>query len=359
MALIKIFILAVVILSTSVHAELSAMTDEQMSVTTGQAFITVDASTYNDYEFTKINLGLDVDIQSNIDELRLGEFSRAGESDVGDESQPADVIIRNFGLGRVDDFDTNNPKIIPFKIKDPYIELAYKKDGSGGRQVAGFRVGFGQAKGDLSGDFVSLTGNMEGLITGSASIAHEVGCGSGGTLSWFDCLQLSIAGDTTIQAVAKLVDRDSGLADPAGASTYVKRATWLGIPEGQSFTSPDGGLIGALVPTLSRVSGCKALGLDACFPVSLYQSFYVGDPGTNNFDQGSAKGIFMSLQSQAVPWQDYANGGRIQTDKGAFMNFASYTDNNGQKRYPFVVDIYSALTGTARVPTCIGQTKGC
>jgi len=347
----------VVLNVVTVHAELTPLSDEQLSYSTGQAFISVDASSYQDFEFTKINLGLDVELQSNIDELRLGEFDRTGDPSVADESQPADVIIRNFGLGRVDDYDTTNPKIVPFIIKDPYIELAYKKDGAGGRQIAGFRLGFAQAKGDLSGDFVSLTGNMEGLITGSSSIAYDVGCGPGGSVGWFDCLALSIAGDTTIEAVAKLVDKDTGQPNLGGS--YVKRATWLGIPQGESFSAPDGGLIGALVPTLSRVDNCKALGLDACFPVSIYQSFYVGDPGTDNFETGSAKGIFMSLQSQQVPWQDYAGSGRINTDKGAFMNFASYTDTNGQKRYPFVVDLYSALTGTTRVPTCIGQTKGC
>ena len=341
-------------MTPAANSELAAMSDQQLSDTTGQAFIKVDASTHNDFEFTKINLGLDIDIQSNIDELRLGEFSRSSsDADVGSD-HPADVIIRNFGLGRVDDYNTSNPKIIPFKIKDPYIELAYKKDAAGKRQVAGFRVGFDKAKGDLSGDFISLTGNMEGLIQGPASIAADVGCSQ---VNIFQCLALRIAGNTQMQGIAKLVDKSSGRNEVNG--TYIKRATWLGIPEGESFTSPAGGLIGSLIPTLSRVSGCKSLGLDACFPISAYQSFYVGDPGTNDFDKGSAKGIFMSLQAQAVPWQDYANGGRINTDKGAFMNFASYTDSSGQKRYPFVVDLYSALTGTTRVPTCIGQTKGC
>lgn len=340
---------------------MTPLSDDELSYTTGQAFITVDASSYvdgaNRYEFTKINLGLDIEIQSNIDELRLAEFDRTGDPDLADETQAADIIIKNFALGRVDDYDTSDPKIIPFLIKDPYIELAYKDDGAGGRQIAGFRLGFGQAKGDLSGDFQSLTGNMEGLITGSASIAYDVGCGSGGSVGFWDCLALSIAGDTEIQAVAKLLDKDTGLARLNG--TYVKRASWLGIPQGDSFSAPSGGLIGALVPGLSEVDDCKSLGLDACFPVSSYQSFYVGDPSTDNFEAGSAKGIFMSLQSQAVPWQNYAGAGRIATDKGAFMNFSSYTDSNGQRRYPFVVDLYSALTGTTRVPTCIGQTKGC
>ncbi|TVV39509.1 hypothetical protein [Thalassolituus sp. C2-1] len=338
---------------------MTPLSDDELSYTTGQAFITVDASSYvdgaNRYEFTKINLGLDIEIQSNIDELRLAEFDRTGDPDLADETQAADIIIKNFALGRVDDYDTSNPKIIPFLIKDPYIELAYKDDGAGGRQIAGFRLGFGQAKGDLSGDFQSLTGNMEGLITGSSSIAYDLNCS--GPFSSTDCFSLWIAGDTQIEAVARLLDRDTGQAQLNG--TYVKRASWLGIPQGESFSAPGGGIIGSLVPTLSRVDNCKSLGLDACFPVSIYQSFYVGDPSTDNFEAGSAKGIFMSLQSQAVPWQNYAGTGRIATDKGAFMNFSSYTDSNGQRRYPFVVDLYSALTGTTRVPTCIGQTKGC
>jgi hypothetical protein len=333
-------------------AQLAEMDDNDLGLIAGQAFISVDASSNGAYEYAKINLGLDIEFQGNIDELRLGEFDRVkGDSDGTVSDQVADVIINNFGLGRVDGYDTSTPSIVPFQIKDPYVEIAYK-DNAGVREIAGFRIGFDRARGDLSGDFQSLTGNMQGLIQGSSSTAYDVGCGAGGNVGWVDCLQLAIAGDISIYAEAVLVQEGTGNTTSNGH--YLKRAEWLGIPAGDNFQTDESGLIAALLPALSNVSNCEVLGLDACFPIGNYRSFFVGDRTDSNIDTGGAKGIFLSLQSMDVPWKDYANGGYINTEKGAFMNFAKSGD-----QYPFVVDLYSALIGTARTPTCIGQTKGC
>lgn len=351
----KFCALVLLVAVNSSIAQLAQISDDDLGLIVGQAFISVDASSNGDYEYAKINLGLDVEIQSNIDELRLGEFDRDRGADASVVSdQQADVIINNFALGRVDDYDTNNPTIVPFQIKDPYIELAYKTE-SGVKQIAGFRIGFGSARGDLSGDFKSLTGAMQGLIVGSSRTAYEArGCFQ---LN-FDCIALSIAGDTEIYGVAELVKGATGENRIDGS--YVKRAEWLGIPKGESFQT-DNALLGPLLPILTSVSNCEAIGLPACFPISNYQSFFVGDRSDSNIDTGGARGVFMSLQAMDVPWRDHANTegvSYVNTEKGAFMNFAAY-DSAGQTRYPFTVDLYGALNGTARTPTCIGQARGC
>ncbi|MDF1642096.1 hypothetical protein [Thalassolituus oleivorans] len=364
---------------------LEAIPDDELNHYTGQAFITVDASSYSDatlgnYEFTRVNLGLDIETLSNADELRIGEFDRSygadGTAPIVDDNRnivfnadgsvavhDADIIIQNFALGRVDNYnDPENAEIVPFKIKDPYIELAYKTDpgNSSIRRIAGVRIGFGQAQGDLSGDLISLTGNLEGEIRGPGSIAYDAACGTGGTATWFQCIELSLAANTEIYAEVKLLDGATGEATLDGAP-YLKRASWIGVPTGTNFESDDSGLIASLIPTLTNSEDCAVIGVTACFRTTNYQSVYVGDP-TQDFENGSASGAFISLQLESVPWEDLsgiAGATRVYTEKGAFLNIARYADSSGQQKYPLYLDLYNALTGEPRVATCIGRTKGC
>ncbi len=364
---------------------LEAIPDDELNHYTGQAFITVDASSYSDaslgnYEFTRVNLGLDIETLSNMDELRIGEFDRSygadGTAPIVDDNRnivynadgsvavyDADIIIQNFALGRVDNYnDPENAEIVPFKIKDPYIELAYKTDPGNPsiRRIAGVRIGFGQAQGDLSGDLISLTGNLEGEIRGPGSIAYDSACGSGGTANWFECIELALAANTEIYAEVLLVDGATGEATLNGAP-YLKRASWIGVPTGTNFESDDSGLIASLIPALTNSADCSVIGVTACFRTTNYQSVYVGDP-TQDFENGSASGAFISLQLESVPWEDLsgiAGASRVFTEKGAFLNIARYADSNGQQRYPLYIDLYNALTGEPRVATCIGRTKGC
>ena len=364
---------------------LEAIPDDELNHYTGQAFITVDASSYSDatlgnYEFTRVNLGLDIETLTNIDELRIGEFDRSygadGTAPIVDDNRnivynadgsvavhDADLIIQNFGLGRVDNYnDPANAEIVPFKIKDPYIELAYKTDpaNSSIRRIAGVRIGFGQAQGDLSGDLISLTGNLEGEIRGPGSIAYDAACVNGNTANWFQCFELSLAANTEIYAEVKLLDGATGEATLDGAP-YLKRASWIGVPTGTNFESDDSGVVASLIPTLTNSEDCSVIGVTACFRTTNYQSVYVGDP-TQDFENGSASGAFISLQLESVPWEDLsgiAGATRVYTEKGAFLNIAKYADSSGQQRYPLYLDLYNALTGEPRVATCIGRTKGC
>jgi len=372
--------------------------DEELRLYDGQAFITIDATSYNqgvgdfsgDYEFTKVNFGFDIETLVNADELRIGEFPREysdgdvgaleyyenpnfNEGDVdskrylpGTDSEgnvlipDADIIIRNFGLGRVDDYNGSDPTIVPFKIKDPYIELAYKLDGQGIRRVVGFRYGFGAAKGDFSGDLMSITGNLEGEIRGPASVALEqLDC----TQEWFFCIAAGIDSDLEIYGPVVFIDPETG--EGAREGTYIKRATWMGVAEGAELTTSQDflGLFPGdwLVEFLSSSENCKTFGLAGCFRLSSYQSIYIGDPTTDDFEAGAAKGAFISLQAESVPWQDYSglSDGRILAEKGAYLNIARFKDAAGNTRYPILLDLYNALTGEPRVATCIGRTKGC
>ena len=72
--------------------------------------------------------------------------------------------------------------------------------------------------------------------------------------------------------------------------------------------------------------------------------------------------MFVSLQSENVPWEDLSglsNAGRVYTERGAFFNSSAYADANGNRRYPLTLDLYGGLAGTPRVATCVGKVKGC
>ena len=229
-------LLAAGLLSASASAELRPLDDGELSAVAGQGLINLDALTYGGYEYTRLNIGGDMKLLTNIDKLRLGNFARTGSSNPSNlgtvSNQSADIAIDNFALGRVDNAGSANAQIVPFEIRDPYIELAFKNNGNGVREIAGVRLGFGRARGDLSGDIHSLTGTMEGYINGPASIALEYykqthsGCD-------FNCIALSIAGDAELYSKVQLVKEGSG--DVTQNGVPINRATQIGVANGESF----------------------------------------------------------------------------------------------------------------------------
>src|SRR3989338_1322707 len=195
------------------QAELKPIADSELAEITGQALVTLDGLTYGGFEYTRVNLGADIDLLTNIDELRLGNYSRNQPNTVS--NQPADIWIDNFALGRVDNANSAAAAVVPFQVRDPYLEFAFKTNGAGVREVAGIRLGFGRARGDLSGDIHSLTGVMQGLTTGSASTARDYYMQQNGLNGFtctfnFDCLALSLAGNAEIYSEIQLVKNGTG-----------------------------------------------------------------------------------------------------------------------------------------------------
>nr|WP_088829614.1 hypothetical protein [Marinobacter sp. es.048] len=145
-----------------------------MSEVTGQAFVSVDRQYHPDANdntaYTRVNLGMDIDIQANVDVLEMGRYERDGE-----KPGTSDVYIEDFALGYINNqayFDAN-PKapnhrkhdgsayaegeIVPFFIQNPFLEFAFDEDTD---EVVGFRLGFGESMGVLSGKIETLTGNV-------------------------------------------------------------------------------------------------------------------------------------------------------------------------------------------------------
>ncbi|HAZ88582.1 MAG TPA: hypothetical protein DCW82_05740, partial [Marinobacter adhaerens] len=179
------------LLASGVNAELRPISDRQMSEVTGQAFVSVDRQYHPDANdntaYTRVNLGMDIEIQTNVDVLEMGRYDREGE-----KPGTSDVYIEDFALGYINNqayFDAN-PKaprqrkpdgsayaegeIVPFLIQNPFLEFAFDEQTE---EVVGFRLGFGESMGVLSGKIETLTGNVnvdiidrgEGLSQASSS----------------------------------------------------------------------------------------------------------------------------------------------------------------------------------------------
>jgi len=331
------------LLASGVNAELRPISDRQMSEVTGQAFVSVDRQYHPDANdntaYTRVNLGMDIEIQTNVDVLKMGRYDREGE-----KPGTSDVYIEDFALGYINNqayFDAN-PKaprqrkpdgsayaegeIVPFLIQNPFLEFAFDEQTE---EVVGFRLGFGESMGVLSGKIETLTGNVnvdiidrgEGLSQASSS----------GNL--FDqiivLLTPLLEGGSPLSTKAELVYGAEG--DPNIGSLDPVRAEYIGIPDGERFILEGASgftrwsvknLIGwgssfrIEVPDCSFFScsggdiyvyaeDCLVLGIDSCFDLDIYNSFPVGEVGEVNGERritGPADGAFISFQTKDLDW---------------------------------------------------------
>jgi len=378
-------------------AELRPISDDAMSEVTGQAFLSVDREYHpdpaNNTSYTRVNLGMDIEVQTNVDVLELGRYEREGE-----RAGSSDVLIENFSLGYINNqayFD-KNPKaaqqlkpdgtpygegeIVPFHISNPFFEFAFDEATN---EVVGVRLGFGESMGVLSGSIQSLTGNVniDIIDTGQGLRAAENSTGG-----FFDQLvQLLtpvLAGGSPLITKAQLVQ---GPDAPNAGELDPVRAEFVGVPNGESFVLEDvngavAGIINLISPTLSSelyttncsgflfgscdvvvvAQNCEVLGIEACFPLDQYNSFPVGELEADSNGRrrivGPKDGAFISFQTKDLDWlEDVRNTSAtpedfIRATSGAFFNIP-----NGAVE----VNLAEALNGTARFRTeYIDRGKG-
>ena len=376
------------ILPVSAVAGLDPISDAEMSEVTGQAFLSVDRSYHPDASkntaYTRVNLGMDIEIQTSVDVLEIGRYERDGE-----KSGTSDVLIENFGLGYINNqqfFDANpeatrqvkpdgsayaEGEIVPFHISNPFFEFAFDETTN---EVIGVRLGFGDSMGILSGDIRNLTGDVNIDITATGrdlEIANSNGDLIDGVLVSLAPLLL---GSNAIQSKAVLVHGEGpniGEPDPV-------RATYAGVPNGERFTVEN--VSGAIITVINAASGlggssqvetsatcflglcgrgdvsfiaqdCQVLGINACFPLTNFKSLPVGtitENGDERVLSGPQKGLFLAFQSQAVEWLEDVSktepqvGDFIQTTPGGFMNIP-----NGAVEF----SLHDALEGIPRYRT--------
>lgn len=295
----KAVFIIMMLLPQFVWAALTAIDDAELSDMTGQAFINLDRSSSGGFDFTKVTLGLDVKTSLNSDLVELGRYERSGEV-----AGSSDIRISDFALGHIND----KGEIVPFEITDPFIELAFETV-NGRENLVGVRLGFGEAKGKLSGNIEYLTGNIDIELYGTGSyLSSQMSCG------FFDlicegakALVGGAWGNDEFAANASLVNASNGNPDPI-------RATHVGMPNGSNLSIPDGGGFTNFLLGLFSSSNCELLSTQTCFPLSLYRTLDIGNKDTGE----AAEGLFLSFQTKNVGWVD---GGTTTTaSEGAFMN---------------------------------------
>ncbi|TYC60304.1 hypothetical protein FMN52_04760 [Marinobacter sp. BW6] len=385
------------LLVPGVSAELRPISDQQMSEVTGQAFVSVDRQYHPDANdntaYTRVNLGMDIDIQTNVDVLEMGRYERDGE-----KPGTSDVYIEDFALGYINNqayFDANPkaPKqrkpeggayaegeIVPFSIQNPFLEFAFDEQTE---EVVGFRLGFGESMGVLSGKIETLTGNVNVDIIDRGEGLSQAN--SSGNL--FDQLIVLLTplleGGSPLSTKAELVYGAEG--DPNIGELDPIRAEYIGIPNGERFILEGASgftrwsvknLIGwgsssrIEVPDCSFFScsggdiyvyaqDCLVLGIDSCFDLDIYNSFPVGEVGEVNGERritGPADGAFISFQTKDLDWlkdvkkTDFTPEDFIKATSGAFFNIP-----NGATE----VNLNEALYGTPRYRTeYIDRGKG-
>lgn len=390
-------LLLLALLASGVNAELRPISDQQMSEVTGQAFVSVDRQYHPDANdntaYTRVNLGMDIDIQTNVDVLEMGRYERDGE-----KPGTSDVYIEDFALGYINNqayFDTNPkaPKqrkpdgstyaegeIVPFTIQNPFLEFAFDEETE---EVVGFRLGFGESMGVLSGKIETLTGNVNVDIIDRGEGLSQAN--SSGNL--FDQLIVLLTplleGGSPLSTKAELVYGAEG--DPNIGELDPIRAEYIGIPNGERFILEGASgftrwsvknLIGwgsssrIEVPDCSFFScsggdiyvyaqDCLVLGIDSCFDLDIYNSFPVGEVGEVNGERritGPADGAFISFQTKDLDWlkdvkkTDFTPEDFIRATSGAFFNIP-----NGATE----VNLNEALYGTQRYRTeYIDRGKG-
>src|SRR5690606_35130297 len=134
------------------QAELEPISDNAMGEVTGQAFMQIENIPGQNHEFTRMTLTMDVETRVNIDDIQAGQIN--GGTDFSATHLALGHIARNDG--EVFNGKTYNAgDDIPFEARMPYIELA--EDAAG---LAGFRMGFQQARGSVSSHTTSFSGDI-------------------------------------------------------------------------------------------------------------------------------------------------------------------------------------------------------
>ncbi len=266
--------------SLSITAELTEMSEQELSDITGQSIVRVtrldSAQVSNSFNptrpnggdtnlaFTRVEMGLDIEINANINELVLGRYGTSpsytspeihrGFLGTGPVVRPpktynvdADVIIQNFNIGTITGGTLNNAT-----IRDPYLEFAFETDANNNpTTLAGFRMGFKDMSADMSSELRILSGDI--ALTANATVL--------------------------------------GLPVTISASSHTARATEMAVT-GISIGGINPG-IGAADQTLSAY---------------------------NNFTVTNANNFYISAQDRAINYPKIGAGPQGQAQPGFWMN---------------------------------------
>jgi len=257
------FFAAAFVVSSSVIAELQPIADEDLGDYVGQAAVAFDINEIGGNSYTRVTLGMEADIQMNINNVELGNYSKTGETLAADFSATNlafGSISTNAAQVQLDGQTYNVNDIVPFELNDPFFEIAQNTS----EELIGFRLGFGEARGQLSGDFTSMSGNIGVDIT-------------------------DFFGDDYRSTLLN----DSGQADSS-------RAQYFGV---------DGAQVGGATNCSSGFY---------CYSLADYKTLDVGQRNSSTNQVDYTKDFFISFQKEATEWT--TSDGSINAGMGVFIN---------------------------------------
>jgi hypothetical protein len=253
------------------QAELKPISESAMGDVTGQAFMQVENITGTTHEFTRMTLGVDVETRVNIDDVQVGQIN--GGTDFSAQHVALGHIARLDGE-QFNGVTYNAGDVVPFEARKPYIELA--EDSAG---LAGFRMGFQQARGSVSSHTTSFSGDI--------GLEFEDNTGA---------------------------KYDAVLMDSTGAATN-KRASHIGI-------SPGSCVSGANCAPLTDLRSINVGGENNGFTDGFFIGFqreamdWQSLDGANTINVG--QGVFINLPTNmTVDLENFINGGvdRLRTHR--------------------------------------------
>ncbi|MBJ6137365.1 hypothetical protein [Marinobacter litoralis] len=244
------------------QAELAPISDDAMGDVTGQAFMQVENIAGQNHDFTRMSLGIDVETRVNVDEVKVGELN-AG----------TDFAATHLALGHIARVDGetyngvtyNAGDDVPFEARRPYIELA--EDAAG---LAGFRMGFHEARGSVSSNTTSFSGNI----------------------------------GMKIESFGQVYDAQL-FQGPGGPATDY-RATHIGLKPNNP----------------NQIAGCNVSAtLANCAPLTQLRSLDIGEDSGQEGVAGFTDGFFVGFQrDDGVAWQTLDGMSSISVGKGVYIN---------------------------------------
>lgn len=259
----KLLFTAMAISSVDAFAELKPIADEELGQYSGQAAVAFDIEQLGNNSYTRVTLGMEAKMQMNIDNVELGNYARSGEA------LNADFSATNLAFGSIStdaskvqldgqSYAVND--IVPFEVNDPYFEIA--KDATD--ELVGFRLGFGEARGQLSGDFTSMSGNVGATITDFFGDDYQA-----------SMLDLNGVADNTRTNYFGISKADSGGATDCNSGFY-------------------------------------------CYDLADYKTLDVGKVNKTTGDVDYTKDFFISFQKESTDWS--TSEGQMTTGSGVFIN---------------------------------------
>lgn len=144
--------LAAAFFTAPAGAQLRPMSDDDMSRARGQGLLAVSNGRLGEFDFTRIALDADVELNASLRNIRLGDYRFPAREGTGAD---IDMPLLQFGQ--------NGGKV---SITNPYFEVVYRDTGNAGapREVVGMRMGFDSIGGDVGLKVNSLSGSL--LVSG-------------------------------------------------------------------------------------------------------------------------------------------------------------------------------------------------